>query len=252
MELIAHRGAAYDAPENSLEAIRRAMEQGAKRIEIDAWLAADGVVVICHDETTARCTDRNLLVANSTSAELAAAKMENGEGIPTLDEVCDLIRGKARLDLELKDQRPELAAAALAALGRHGMVEETLVTGFGEASLVACRAAGFRGDLGLLVGSESLSPRQRAYEAWPFAALERTGASSLAIHHRLAHPLLRHELRRRGLGLHLWMSMADEEAPEAERAKRYLAAARTGARSLIVGRIPEARGCLERAGIRTW
>lgn len=252
MELIAHRGAAYDAPENSLEAMRQAMEQGARRIEIDAWLAADGTVVICHDETTARCTDRNLTVVSSTASELASAKMANGEGIPTLEEVCLLLRGRARLDLELKDQRPELAAAALAVLDAHGMLEESVVTGFGEASLIACRAAGFRGDLGLLIGSESLSLRQRAYEAWPFAALERTGASSLAIHHRLAHPLLRHELRRRGLGLYLWMSMADEHAPEAARAKRYLAAAKTGARGLIVGRVPEARACLDAAGIRTW
>ena len=252
MELIAHRGAAYEAPENSLAAIDLAVRQGATRIEIDAWLTADGQVVICHDDTTKRCTDRDLVVASSTAAELAAAKMPNGEGIPTLHQVCELIAGRARLDLELKDQRPELVGPALAVLADHGMLADSLITAFGEASLTACRSAGFRGDLGLLIGSESLALRQRAFEAWPFAAIERTGASSLSIHHRLAHPLLRRELRRRGLGLYLWMSMKDEHAPEAERALRYKAAAQVGAKGLIVGRIPEARNCLDAAGFRTW
>lgn len=252
MELIAHRGAAYEAPENSLAAIELAIQQGAARIEIDAWLTADGEVVICHDETTQRCTDRSLVVAHATAAALATAKMTNGEGIPTLHQVCERIAGRARLDLELKDQRPELVGPALKVLADHGMLNDTLVTAFGEASLIACRSAGFRGELGLLVGSESLSPKQRAFEAWPFAAIERTGASALAIHHRLAHPLMRRELRRRGLGLYLWMSMKDEHAPAAERAVRYKAAAQVGARGLIVGRIPEARSCLDAAGFRTW
>lgn len=93
MELIAHRGAAYEAPENSLAAIDLAVRQGATRVEIDAWLTADGQVVICHDETTKRCTDRDLVVSASTAAELAGAKMTNGEGIPTLHQVCELLAG---------------------------------------------------------------------------------------------------------------------------------------------------------------
>ena len=134
MELIAHRGAAYEAPENSLAAIDLAVRQGATRIEIDAWLTADGQVVICHDDTTKRCTDRDLVVASSTAAELAAAKMTNGEGIPTLHQVCELLAGRARLDLELKDQRTELVAPALAVLADHGMLADSLITAFGEAS----------------------------------------------------------------------------------------------------------------------
>ncbi|NQW61597.1 MAG: hypothetical protein HQ461_02095, partial [Deltaproteobacteria bacterium] len=140
---------------------------------------------------------------------------------------------------------------ALAVLADHGMLADSLITAFGEASLTACRSAGFRGDLGLLIGSESLALRQRAFEAWPFAAIERTGASSLSIHHRLAHPLLRRELRRRGLGLYLWMSMKDEHSPEPQRALRYKAAAQLGAKGLIVGRIPEVRSCLDAAGFKT-
>ncbi|MFP3442749.1 glycerophosphodiester phosphodiesterase family protein, partial [Pantoea sp. SIMBA_133] len=54
VEVIAHRGSSEVAPENSLSAIRQALEDGADQIEIDVRLSADGSVVLSHDATLQR------------------------------------------------------------------------------------------------------------------------------------------------------------------------------------------------------
>jgi glycerophosphoryl diester phosphodiesterase len=73
----AHRGASAYAPENTLEAFRLALDQGATGLESDAWLAADGVVVLVHDRTIGHAGPLSD-VTRATSTELAAF------GVPTL------------------------------------------------------------------------------------------------------------------------------------------------------------------------
>ena len=69
-QVIAHRGASYDAPENTLAAFRLAWQQGADGIEGDFYLTADGEIVCLHDSDTGRTGDRKLSVGQSTLAEL--------------------------------------------------------------------------------------------------------------------------------------------------------------------------------------
>ena len=52
VEIIAHRGASYDTPENTLEAVRLAWAQKADAVEVDVFLSKDGVVVLRNDATT--------------------------------------------------------------------------------------------------------------------------------------------------------------------------------------------------------
>ncbi len=54
MEIIAHRGASHDAPENTLAAFRLGFEQRADAVELDVHLSADGAIVVIHDFTTQR------------------------------------------------------------------------------------------------------------------------------------------------------------------------------------------------------
>lgn len=54
MEMIGHRGASHDAPENTLAAIRLAWEQGADAVEVDVHLSRDGQIVVVHDANTRR------------------------------------------------------------------------------------------------------------------------------------------------------------------------------------------------------
>lgn len=69
-EIFAHRGASGYAPENTLEAFRLAMEQGADGIELDVHLTKDGEVVVIHDETLDRTSDGQGKVRDYTLEEL--------------------------------------------------------------------------------------------------------------------------------------------------------------------------------------
>lgn len=56
----AHRGASGYAPENTLEAFRKAVEMGADGVELDVQLTKDGELVVIHDETVDRTSDGSL------------------------------------------------------------------------------------------------------------------------------------------------------------------------------------------------
>ncbi|WP_294527344.1 glycerophosphodiester phosphodiesterase [uncultured Allofournierella sp.] len=108
-KVFAHRGASQYAPENTLEAFRLAMEQGAEGIELDVHLSADGELVVIHDETLERTTNGTGLVKDHTLAQLQALRADNHmEGfeaahIPTLRQVLELVRpGNMQVNIELK------------------------------------------------------------------------------------------------------------------------------------------------------
>src|SRR3954470_3141821 len=70
VEIIAHRGASYDAPENTVAAIKLAWEQKADASEFDVFLSKDGKIVVIHDKDTKRVAGVDKTVASQTLAEL--------------------------------------------------------------------------------------------------------------------------------------------------------------------------------------
>ncbi len=127
--IVAHRGASYDAPENTLAAFRLAWEQNADAIEGDFYLTRDRQIVCIHDKTTKRVApnqpDRN--VAESTLDELRtldvgswkSARFTN-ERVPTLTEVLATVPEGRQIFVEIKCGpgilpvlKPQLAASAL-------------------------------------------------------------------------------------------------------------------------------------------
>jgi glycerophosphoryl diester phosphodiesterase len=109
-KLIAHRGASASAPENTLAAFRQAWKEGADGIEGDFFLTADGQVVCIHDRTTKRTGDRNLDVTKSSLAELRQLDVGRwkgaefqGERVPTLAEILDILPAGKWLFIEIKD-----------------------------------------------------------------------------------------------------------------------------------------------------
>lgn len=104
---IAHRGMPRLARENTLPSFQLALNEGADGIELDVHATADGVVVVHHDPALAR----GLMIRklNHTAFRQAAADA------PTLREVCDMVRGRAELFVEIKGAGIEqLVAAELA------------------------------------------------------------------------------------------------------------------------------------------
>ncbi len=102
IEVIGHRGAAGLEPENTLRSVRRAIELGVDRVEIDVRVSRDGRLVIMHDETVDRTTNGHGYVSELTFNELRSLDAGMGEKIPTLKEILEFTMGKAKLEIELK------------------------------------------------------------------------------------------------------------------------------------------------------
>lgn len=241
MEIIAHRGASFDAPENSLAAVESAIAQGADRVEVDIHATRDGAAVVSHDSTTMRCGDRDVVIAAATLDEVRSVTLSNGEPIPTLDDVCKVVRGRASIDAEIKGRGQVVVEETLRLIARHGLLDDALITSFDETTIRAARRLGYQGRLGLLAGSRSLRPSKRAFETWPLFAMRRCGADALVIHHKLAHPALRWTLRKQGIPLYLWMSMEDEFARPELREIAYRRIDELSPHGAIVGRVAEVR-----------
>lgn len=250
MELIAHRGASFDAPENSLEAFDIAIRQGATRLELDIQLTRDGVPVVNHDETTERTGDRNLTVEYSTIEELREVRLSNGERIPTFEELCASVAGRAELDVELKATHPKVAEGILETMRKYGLLQNGLISSFDPEVLLLIRKLGFEGRTGLVVGSPSRSPRQRAYETWPFKAWHYAQATDLIIYHRLYHPFLRRYLQSKNGNLLFWMSMEDETKDPEKRASWYARMDSIAPEGVILARCEEALPFLTQRDMR--
>jgi len=109
VEIIAHRGASHDAPENTLAAIRLAWEQQADAVEVDVQLSKDGELVVIHDDNTKRSGSLARKVSAQTLDELRKldagswkSKRWAGEKIPTLASVLAAVPEGKRLFVEFK------------------------------------------------------------------------------------------------------------------------------------------------------
>lgn len=109
MEIIAHRGASHDAPENTLAAINLAWAQGADAAEIDVQLSSDNRVVVIHDESTKKTAGIAKRVCDQTFGNLCkldVGRWKNnkwaGERIPTLAAVLKSVPQDKRLFVEVK------------------------------------------------------------------------------------------------------------------------------------------------------
>ena len=129
VEIVAHRGASHDAPENTLPAVILGWEQGADAVEIDIHQTSDGRIVAIHDKDTERVTGHPAVVAESTFArlrELDAGAWKGpewkGTRIPSLEEVLQTVPPGKSLVVEIKCPStviPELERVLRASPKRH-------------------------------------------------------------------------------------------------------------------------------------
>lgn len=109
---ISHRGAMGHAPENTLSSISRALELGAPCLEIDVFYV-DGHLIVFHDDTLDRTTNGSGLVSEQSFDYLRTLDAGDGQQIATLEEACELIAGRAALNIELKGPGTAAPVAAL-------------------------------------------------------------------------------------------------------------------------------------------
>ncbi len=145
--IVAHRGASYDAPENTLAAFRLAWEQQSDGIEGDFYLTADDRIVCIHDPDTQRTAGVKRMVEESSLAELRELEYGSwkdprwhGEQIPTLREVWETVPDGKLFVIELKSKESiaPLLADQLRSLD-DGRIR-VLIISFHEETAAACKA----------------------------------------------------------------------------------------------------------------
>jgi glycerophosphoryl diester phosphodiesterase len=144
--IVGHRGASYDAPENTLAAFKEAWAQGADGVEGDFYLTKDGQIVCIHDKDTKRTGGEKLVVAESTLEELrqleyGAWKGEQfrGERLPTFAEVLAAVPEDKTFVIELKTG-PEIVPVLKEELQRLGASRrKLLLIAFRVDTVAACK-----------------------------------------------------------------------------------------------------------------
>ena len=142
--IVGHRGAPAHAPENTLAAFRRAIEDGAQLLECDVHLSADGEVVVMHDETIDRTAApdsplRSGAIGELTRAELDTVLLAGGERVPSLEEL--LAISTVPVFIEVKAPAAATAVAALLHEQPEGPVAASTVISFHAEALAAVRRA---------------------------------------------------------------------------------------------------------------
>jgi glycerophosphoryl diester phosphodiesterase len=152
--VIAHRGDSAHRPENTLASFSSALEVGAEIVELDVHLTRDAHVVVIHDPTVDRTTSGTGRVLDMTLTELRAlpagfpARFGTafaGERVPLLAEVLALLRGRARVMIEMKhesitdDAEAGLEARTVAEVRRAGMTDAVALISFDRRALLRCR-----------------------------------------------------------------------------------------------------------------
>jgi glycerophosphoryl diester phosphodiesterase len=160
VQVTAHRGHARAAPENTLSAIRKAIDSGADYAEVDVHQTADGVVVLLHDRDLKRVAGVSRRLDELTYAEVRKLDVGSwfspafaGERVPTLAEAIHVCRGRIKLNIELKffgrDRR--LAREVARILREAGFEPDCLVTSFEYDALLTAKRDNPRLRTGLIV-----------------------------------------------------------------------------------------------------
>jgi glycerophosphoryl diester phosphodiesterase len=154
--LIAHRGGAGRAPENTLHALAGAAALGAEAVELDVRLSRDGEVVVIHDPTVDRTTNAAGRVRDMTATALArldaGARFTSdggrtfpfrgrGIGVPRLDEVLSSLRD---IPLLIEVKEPAALRPVVDLLQRHAAVDRCVVASSEHAGVAPARGGTLR------------------------------------------------------------------------------------------------------------
>ncbi len=175
----AHRGASQDAPENTMEAFALAVEQQADGIETDVHMTRDGVVVIMHDETLDRTTDKQGNLKDWDYADLLSVNANNHRKdypfchIPRLEELLALVKeNHLELNIELKTDvyaYKGIEAKVVSLVKAYGLEDQVIYSSFNHYSLMCLRQIEPTSKIGLLY-------MEGLYEPWKYATALKADA----------------------------------------------------------------------------
>ena len=144
--IVAHRGASFDAPENTVASMKLAFEQGADGVEADFYLTSDGHIICNHDKDTQRTAGVNHVIVETPlevlrKLDVGAWKDEKyrGELMPTFAEIAETIPDGKKFIIELK-VGPEIVAPLKEELAKTDLEDEQiLIICFNEKTVAECK-----------------------------------------------------------------------------------------------------------------
>jgi glycerophosphoryl diester phosphodiesterase len=163
IEITAHRGSSGEAPENTLSALRLAILQGADYGEVDVQQTKDGRLVLLHDRSLSRVAGVEQNLWEMSYEELRSLEVGSwfapqftGEKIPSLEEAIATVRGKLKLNLELKTNwdGDSLARRVVEILEEQNFVQDCLVSSCDYPTLQMIRKTAPKILLGLVISGK--------------------------------------------------------------------------------------------------
>lgn len=185
MDIIAHRGASGYVKENTLEAFDKAIELGSDMVEFDVRKTVDGKLVIIHDPVI----DSRKVAEISYQELLEKAKVQ-GFHVPTLEEALAYLKGRTRLDVEIKEEGYEKETIEMVL--KYFDKKDFIIISFRE-KVVSCIKKGFPDiKVGWVLGDKSPMNlikliRMRLKEIFPFAKAKKLKPDFVVLHHLLAN-----------------------------------------------------------------
>ena len=205
-KLIAHRGWSGKAPENTVSAIKLALEEPKiDSIEIDVHLTKDGVPVVIHDAKVDRTTNGSGYVKEKTSAEIKTldagswfSPLFAQEQIPTLDEVLALTVGRKKLLIELKQAAGSYAGLeekVVELIQKHTAEAHCHLISFDHKSLKTCMKFDPQVECTLVLSGSPLLLIDQINEI---------GASAVSLNHEYVDQEMVDSLNRNGTAIVVW------------------------------------------------
>lgn len=136
--ITSHRGSSYNAPENTIPALEKAIYEMADYAEIDVRQTKDGVLVLLHDAKLKRTAGVNRYIWDLTYDELQNLDVGawfgtefKGTKIPTLEEVFVYCKNKIRLNIEIKESKynQEIEKKVVELIEQYGYEYQCMITG---------------------------------------------------------------------------------------------------------------------------
>ena len=215
--IVAHRGASYDAPENTLAAFRLAWDQHADTIEGDFYVTKDQQIVCIHDKTTKRVAPQQpeLSIAKSTLEELQ--KLDVGswkhpryaaERIPTLEEVLATVPEGKQIFVEIKCG-PEILPLLQPQLESSGLKpEQIVIICFDKTVITQARKLMPKYNANWLTGykQETKESEWKPTQENVLTTLKQVGATGLGTHENLQviNQAFVDSIRDAGFQFHVW------------------------------------------------
>jgi len=211
--VFAHRGASGTEPENTLRAFRRAIEIGARWIELDVQCVG-GRLVVFHDARLERTTNGTGPLNGQTIDALRSLDAGKGEKIPFLEEVLELVDKTSKINIELKGRgtAAPTASAIEEAVGKRGWThDQFIVSSFFRKELKTAKALQSAIRIGFLYAGHPL--------LFPARAAEKMGVYSVHLHRKCATSPLVRAIHRKGIRVFVF-TVNDVEDAERLRSMR--------------------------------